>query len=894
MKTIHLDPCKFTRALGLLILSAVIQTMGNAQEQQQKPFIEPSEMPHKTKMRLMVEAHPNQNGRWDTLPFDMPINPVHVAMMHTGKVLVVSGSGNDPDNKNLQAAVWDPKTLTIKTFKIPWDMFCNGMVILSDGKPFVVGGTLRYDPFVGEPKTATFDPATETFMNTPDMGANQGRWYPSGVVLGNGSVLVYSGLNNTSGAINTSVQIWTGTAWTAAGTAFKSVQLYPRQHVLPDGRVFESGSNQDSQMYDPATQAFTFVANTIFNRNRDYGTSVLLPLTPENGFRPKVMIMGGSSPTATDSTELIDLSVPSPKWVAGPPMVKARIQMNATILPDGKVLASGGSVNDEDNATAVKEAQLYDPATNKFTSASSMEFPRLYHSNTMLLPDATVVSLGGNPVRKVYQPEIEIYSPPYLFNPDGSLAKRPTITDLAPGELHYGEPFNVNTPESENIKSIVLIRAGAVTHSFDMDQRLVGLTFAVVGGVLHAKAPANGHLAPPGYYLLFILNKQGVPSVANFVHVSQKPPIPPSGISAPQGFKIHAVDRAPMLAHAVAAAEPPLGPLVNFVGHWTGLGFNTIFRPSQPAVSGSDNVLELNLTNESLDFSPSLGSIPNRGEVQPDIFLNGVPYLQTIRDVTTPNQSVGIHFEPGIWLSVTPTTNPAVPAASLVRMASIPHGATILAQGTSGSTPGAPTIPPVDITPFVTGTPNKITFPSQTASNQNTPRIPKVLPVPGTTVTVADWQAMLSDPNSVIRNAIHGQTISHTATISVATDPASPLFGGGAQDIAFLIGKPNPNANAITVTATFWIETVHFNLEVPAMSAGSSVTLSPTTGVRGLPMPQFAVQSNSAIPAPMTTPVSYTQIQYSQKVMLVFNGLTWPHVSVATLVPATPVSVTLP
>lgn len=507
-------------ALIALTFSAAMQTGTNAQEQQEKPFIEPSEMPHRTKVRAMVEANPGQNGRWDILPFDMPLNPVHMAMMYTGRVLIISGSGNDPDNKNLQAAVWDPKTLTIKTFKICWDMFCNGMVILPDGRPFVIGGTLQYDPFLGEPKAATFDPVTEIFTDTPDMGVIQGRWYPSGIVLSSGSVLVYSGLNNTSGKMNTSVQIWTGTAWSAAGTAFKSVPLYPRQHLLPCGKIFESGSNQDSQMYDPATKAFTFVANTIFKRDRVYGTSVLLPLTPENDFKPKVMIMGGSSPDATDTTELIDLSVASPKWVSGPAMVKARIQMNATILPNGKVLTSGGSVKDEKKDTAVKEAQLYDPASNTFSSASSMEFPRLYHSNTMLLPDATVVSLGGNPERKAYQPEIEIYSPPYLLKPDGSLAKRPTINDVTPGELHYGGKFDVSTPEAKDIKSVVLIRAGAVTHAFDMDQRLVGLTFSADGEVLHAKAPANGNLAPPGYYLLFILNKEGVPSVAQFVRIS--------------------------------------------------------------------------------------------------------------------------------------------------------------------------------------------------------------------------------------------------------------------------------------------------------------------------------------------------------------------------------------
>jgi hypothetical protein len=159
---------------------------------------------------------------------------------------------------------------------------------------------------------------------------------------------------------------------------------------------------------------------------------------------------------------------------------------------------------------------------------------------------------------------------------------------------------------------------------------------------------------------------------------------------------------------------------------------------------------------------------------------------------------------------------------------------------------------------------------------------------------VADWQALLDDPNSLIRNASQSQTITNTVTISIATNPLSPLFGGGTDDIAFLIGKPNPNANAILMAATFWIETVRFDLQVPVMDAGSTAILSPTTAVRGLPMPQFQVQSASAITAPKTVPVTYTQIQYTQAVMLEFNTLTWPHVSVATLVPATPVSVVLP
>jgi len=129
-----------------------------AQQQQEKPFVEPAEMRHKTALKLAVETQPAQHGRWDTLPFLMPINPVHVALMHNGKVLIISGSGNDPNNRRFEAGVWDPPAETVRTFPIAWDMFCNGMVILPDGRPFVLGGTLKYDEFLGEPRTAVFDP----------------------------------------------------------------------------------------------------------------------------------------------------------------------------------------------------------------------------------------------------------------------------------------------------------------------------------------------------------------------------------------------------------------------------------------------------------------------------------------------------------------------------------------------------------------------------------------------------------------------------------------------------------------------------------------------------------------------------------------------------------------
>ena len=199
--------------------------------------------------------------------------------------------------------------------------------------------------------------------------------------------------------------------------------------------------------------------------------------------------------------------------------------------------------------------------------------------------------------------------------------------------------------------------------------------------------------------------------------------------SLPSGFRIREVSNL-TAPRAVASSAPSLGPLVAFAGTFKGHGFNTIFRPDSTAtpttlpvpVSGSDNVLELNLTLETLSFSPSLGSIPNRGSgTQDDIFLNGVPYLQTISDVTIPSQPVGIHFEPGIWLAVPVTTTPAE-GVTVARMASIPHGTTVEAQGTSSTIAGKPNIPAVDITPFVINSNprHKITFPSQTATDDKT------------------------------------------------------------------------------------------------------------------------------------------------------------------------------
>src|SRR6202011_1896852 len=180
---------------------------------------------------------------------------------------------------------------------------------------------------------------------------------------------------------------------------------------------------------------------------------------------------------------------------------------------------------------------LYDPATNTFSSAGMNAFARLYHSNSLLLPDGTVWVAGGNPARGTYEQHMESYSPAYLFNPDGTLATRPAITGVPSSGIGYGSAFQVQTPDAASIISVVLIRPGAPTHAFDMEQRLVAMNFTVGSGFLNVTAPPNGNIAPPGYYMLFILNSSGVPSVAKMVQISFAPgDQPPSGtITSPTG-----------------------------------------------------------------------------------------------------------------------------------------------------------------------------------------------------------------------------------------------------------------------------------------------------------------------------------------------------------------------
>jgi len=290
---------------------------------------------------------------------------------------------------------------------------------------------------------------------------------------------------------------------------------------------------------------------------------------------------------------------------------------------------------------------------------------------------------------------------------------------------------------------------------------------------------------------------------------------------------------APAAVQAAAAPVGGLGPLAGLAGNWSGQGFNTIWRPHTGA---SDHFLELNVTNDRIDLEVINGNIPNRGLVQGNIFMQGLTYLQQIADanVKVSGAPAGLHMEPGIWINIPATTDPQEPA-TIARLASIPHGTTILIQGSAGTASGGPSIPAVSLTPFTIGQPNQtVDFDEQHLSKTTRFRTSGV----GLTGIV---QAMLDNPNSVLTE--NAPNVASTTRLHV-TSTAGTIRGGGTSNTAFLTGtKDGPNANAAHVVATFWLQTLHGDTEPK-------------------------------------------RLQYSQTVLLNFAGLSWPHITVATLTKA--------
>jgi hypothetical protein len=443
-------------------------------------------------------------GKWDPPVSGWPDIAIHMHLLPSGRVLAWGRTTVPPQ-------VWNPATGAFAPVSSPSLLFCGGHAELPDGRLFVAGGHITDTH--GLPNGNIFNANEAGWTAVSPMA--QGRWYPSATTMGNGEIAVLAGTDQNG--VNVTVpEVWTGTAWRRLTTASIGLSYYPREFLAPNGKLFYAGEDASARYLD-ITGSGSWDATTYPRvvATRDYGSAVM--------YAPgKILYAGGGAPTNT--AEIIDLTSSTPHWTATASMAYARRQLNATILADGTVLATGGTsgAGFSDEANGVLPAERWNPATGRWSTMAAAQKVRVYHSTALLLPDARVLTAGGGDGGNtlIRQLNSEIYSPPYLFNTDGTAAARPTITSVTPAAtVGYGGLISVTTPDATTITKVTLIRLGSVTHAFNMNQRINFLSFQQITGGLSVNAPSDRNLAPPGDYMLFILNGQGVPSVAKILNL---------------------------------------------------------------------------------------------------------------------------------------------------------------------------------------------------------------------------------------------------------------------------------------------------------------------------------------------------------------------------------------
>ncbi|MFI6545608.1 galactose oxidase-like domain-containing protein [Streptomyces prunicolor] len=498
------------------------------------------------------------NGRWDVLPTQNPVRSMHSVVLNNGKVLLIAGSGNSQeqfDAGTFTSAVYDPVAGTYKVIPTPKDMFCSGHIQLQDGRVLVMSGNKAFPAadashgYEGYKDSYIFDPVTETYSRTNDL--NDGHWYPSATELGNGDVISFGGLREDSTG-SVTAEYWSDAQqkWlplSQVNQTWSYWGLYPSMVLMQDGRLFYTGSHvfgnnipgTGSAIYDYGANTITSVSGLQNKDQRDQSASVLLPPAQDQ----KVLTVGGgnidSNPDANRLTDIIDLKAANPTYTVGPQIpqgtvdlgngpvaetgAQGKMYVSTVILPDGTVLETGGGLHNR--ANPVYEASIFDPTTTTFDPVAADPEARGYHSSSFLLPDGRVMSTGDNPGNGTWNHNVSIYTPPYLLK-----GTRPTITSVIDNEWEYGDTQTITVDRP--IAKAELIRPAAVTHSSDPNQRFVDLPLAVNGNTVDLNVTSNPNLAPPGWYMLFAVDANGVPSVAKWVHLEGPSALTASDASA--------------------------------------------------------------------------------------------------------------------------------------------------------------------------------------------------------------------------------------------------------------------------------------------------------------------------------------------------------------------------
>ncbi|HEY7506002.1 MAG TPA: galactose oxidase-like domain-containing protein [Nitrososphaera sp.] len=493
-------------------------------------------------------------GSWADGPKALS-HPVHLALLPSGKVLYIAGSGFHRPSAGgpFRAGTWDPATDNQQSYTVDKDIWCSGHALLSSGNVLVVGGTLKYTHqtpnhrWWGMEAVYEFDFQSESFHERSPMA--HGRWYPTAVLLDDGKVQVVEGYdefgysNLLNEIYDPDTKSWSikydtessrkycagcdsngcanlpGAGSSCYGGSGKGVnpvlQPYPRMHLLPSGLVAVVGQNPSRYLWDPATGKWHLAGSGV---KRSFGTSVLLPLqnTPEE--RGRILICGGSNTPkypaiAKKSAEILEQNGMKIDSRFAQSMSYARRYCNPVILPTGKVVIIGGTRENNDKALAVYNPEMFDPVTERWSVLPPHSIPRIYHSGALLLTDGRVWVAGTSYSVWKYELRTEILSPSYVFE------ERPTIADVS-RVAGYGGEIEIATPDAPDITAVSLVAFSSTTHHYNTDQRLIWLQILDrTSGNITASAPISSRLAPPGYYMVHVLNN-GIPSKAAIVHLS--------------------------------------------------------------------------------------------------------------------------------------------------------------------------------------------------------------------------------------------------------------------------------------------------------------------------------------------------------------------------------------
>jgi plastocyanin len=462
-----------------------------------------------------VDAHPCHGaggGRWEEIAGAPEVAFMHsVLLPGTQRVLYWGYTRAD------QSRVWDYST-PAGTYMLPAnqpadspgldpttsDMWSAEHTILDTP----AGSVLIHGGFSPD-KAFNFDPGSLTWTRVADTVGN--RFYATTLTLPDSRAATLYGNEKT-------IEVYThGVGWAAPIAMPASMnhhQYYPWTYVLPDGRLFIGGPHDPTHRFDLAAPAGAEAFPTIHgNRSTggEKGTSLLLLMRPPD-YKPIVYIMGGNTAATEKTAEVIDLSVAAPAWASLPDLnVVRNQQFTATLLPDGRVFIAGGVSGGADGGVC----EIFDPRNPAagWAMGPAMKYVRTYHSSFILLADGSI--LGGGDPQAGGAP-----TPHERFFPDYFDMLRPVISG-APATINYASTFTINTPNATDVTEVVLLRPGAVTHGYNMSQRGIECVISGAGaGTITVDEPPHANLAPPGWYLLFILNSSRVPSVGRWIRLT--------------------------------------------------------------------------------------------------------------------------------------------------------------------------------------------------------------------------------------------------------------------------------------------------------------------------------------------------------------------------------------